>query len=71
MNEINDGGTAFPYVLETEFGNIQNEGMTLRDYFAGQALAGLLATGDYFPNDFSAKEAYKCADEMLKKRGQK
>ena len=43
---INDGGPAFP-VPEMHFGNdtkqsCANQGMTLRDWFAGQALVGLL-----------------------------
>ena len=33
---------AFPYVVSHEDGEVE-EGMTLRDYFAGQALAGLLS----------------------------
>ena len=39
---INDGGPAFP-VAETIHVYGHN-GMTLRDYFAGQALAGILAS---------------------------
>ena len=47
-------------------------GMTLRDYFAGQALIALYATNDWSagPNSFhiDAALAYKLADEMLKER---
>lgn len=44
-------------------------GMSLRDFFAAQALAGLCA----YPHDRRdaeqlAKTAYRCADEMLKER---
>ncbi len=39
-------------------------GMTLRDWFAGQALAGLLARGPA-----KAELAYTYADAMLKARG--
>ena len=47
--------------------------MTMRDYFAGVALQGLLAyaatTGKYAPpDDELAREAYKLADAMLKER---
>ena len=47
--------------------------MTMRDYFAGVALQGLLAyaatTGKYAPpDDELAREAYKLADSMLKER---
>ena len=47
--------------------------MTLRDYFAGVALQGLLAyaatTGKYAPpDDELAREAYKLADAMIKEK---
>lgn len=43
MNEINDGGPAFPEVPGDCNGYEGKSGMTLRDYFAGKALTGLLA----------------------------
>lgn len=42
----------------------QSDGMTLLDYFAGQALIGLAGT----PNNFIAKEAYKIAVLMMQER---
>ena len=53
------------------------EGMTLRDYFAGQALAGNLEQGvendmhSFWWHDSSkiAQRAYAIADAMLKARG--
>ena len=56
---INDGGPAFPVpsVSWKEKGEdcvaIGTRGMTLRDYFAGQALAGMLGGGfaDTIPHD--------------------
>ena len=46
--------------------------MTMRDYFAGVALQGLLAyaatTGKYAPDDELAREAYQLANAMLKER---
>ena len=47
--------------------------MTLRDYFAAEALRGFLAyaatTGKYAPpDDELARESYKMADAMLKER---
>ncbi len=46
------------------------EGMTLRDYFAGQALAGMLANGelDYSEPYQIAGDAYRFSDAMLKER---
>ncbi|WP_407971428.1 hypothetical protein ACJ51O_07975 [Burkholderia pyrrocinia] len=43
MNEINDGGPAFPEVPGDRNGYEGKSGMTLRDYFAAKALAGMLA----------------------------
>ena len=42
MSKQNDGGPAFPVA---DLSKTQCPGMSLRDYFAGQALAGLLAGG--------------------------
>ena len=46
-----------------------NEGMTLRDYFAGQALAGLAACDDFKVPDHMPL-AYEIADAMLEARKQ-
>ena len=66
---------AFPKTPFIEVGTPQN-GMTLRDYFAGQALAGNLEQG--VENDMHsgwwhdsskiAQRAYAIADAMLKAR---
>ena len=55
---INDGGAAFPSLQKVREDKpdgqlhwIQAGGMTLRDYFAGQALAGWIATLDIEPSD--------------------
>ena len=48
------------------------EGMTLRDYFAGQVLNGLSSNTNAFMNTNSETTAdicYSQADEMLKARG--
>ena len=51
------------------------DGMTLRDYFAGQALVGQIAAcaGEtpYPSRDRAAKQAYEYADAMLKARTKK
>jgi hypothetical protein len=66
-----DGGPAFAQGNPEPGGDV---GMSLRDYFAGQALAGILAGGfaDTVPHDSIHPEAdfyaYKYADEMLRQR---
>lgn len=75
-DRIDTGGPAFP-VAETrdQYGNGLQEGssgMTLRDYFAGQVLAGLVA----YPgrqNETNAPEhfarwAYAVSDAMIAER---
>jgi len=66
MTTINDGGPAFPTRYHEDM-----HGMTLRDWFAGQALAGLLACGeahDEHTDSVTAGAAYKMADAMLTAR---
>jgi hypothetical protein len=49
-------------------------GMTLRDYFAGQAMIGVLIAGvdasvdGEAPADFAARAAYAVADALLRAR---
>ena len=47
-----------------------NEGMTLRDYFAGRAMQGMLSenSGIRYPTDELVDFAYKVADAMMKAR---
>ena len=67
MGNPNDGGPAFPH--ETYNGiPVPGSGMTLRDWFAGQALAGFLArSNDGSPSE-TALDAYDMADAMLAAR---
>ena len=64
----NNGGPAFPWAYVGE------KGMTLRDWFAGQALAGICAPlyDDESPTIWKhrefAKGAYMFADAMLAAR---
>jgi hypothetical protein len=60
---------AFPREYRTGGHN----GMTLRDYFAGQALTGLLAgrqPNNAYPLEYLAETSYATADAMLKARGE-
>ena len=59
--------SAFPRVETTPHAHV-DEGMTLRDYFAGQAIAAKGA-GDYFSNADLASDCYKLADAMIAARG--
>lgn len=75
---IDDGGSAFPTTESHESINFPGQrdvyasaGMTLRDYFAGQALAGLLAgewPGKAWKDGGVSKESYEIADAMLAAR---
>lgn len=76
-----DGGPAFPTHLEDQFIQTPNggwgraaeygweskPGMSLRDWFAGQALIGLLAHG-LANKEKIAGHAYDYADAMLAER---
>lgn len=59
---IKEGGPAFPYSFYP--------GMTLRDWFAGQALAGMLGCPlqPQSGPDMYARDAYAMADAMLAAR---
>ena len=64
---------AFPIVIdrETQKANdtnfaIQEEGLTIRDYFAARAMTYTLT--DYESYSIAVKEAYVIADAMMKAR---
>ena len=62
----NTGGPAFPCHPGIE--NPIYDGMTLRDYFAAQAVQGLLASEVNAPLKVFAIRAYAMADAMLEAR---
>ena len=75
MSKIDTGGPAFPCDLTAYDPEVQREmqGMTLRDYFAAQAMQGMLAACTGWSENAQerlAKCSYKMADEMLKEREQ-
>lgn len=71
MSKIDDVGSAFP--MATVDGWVQT-GMTLRDWFAGQALAGICVNDEYWRlnEEYRGKSAselahraYQVADAMI------
>jgi hypothetical protein len=64
------GGPAFPISIPG-CGDNGCPGMSLRDWFAGQALSGLMASHDWrhmYDCDSYAQDAYALADSMLGQR---
>ncbi len=61
--KIDDGGPAFP-------DSLQFSEMTIRDYFASQALANSAVCHSCMTSKERAEEAYRTADAMLKARKQ-
>ena len=68
MTKKPDGGNAFP--AENEANMNGTMGMSLRDYFAGQALVGLTTKniGDPVTSKIVAGWAYEVADAMIAAR---
>lgn len=71
--ERDDGGTAFP--LPVQNGEVDYEGMTLRDYFAAKAMSAMITTaacpcltGLDSVRFETAKGAHEIADAMLQER---
>lgn len=72
-NKIDDGGPAFPNTPTTVKQLDQCNGMSLRDWFAGMAMQGYLATGLYCKHSeivTVAEWSYEAADAMLKARSE-
>ena len=75
MSNTNTGGSAFPRA-GNEWSEMEwveapaQQGMTLRDYFAGEALSsvnlGIGVSDDFYSR--TAKHCYALADAMLKAR---
>lgn len=70
-----DGGSAFPNEGGPNSGLHSNPGMSLRDWFAGMAMQGILAGKASCPElwrdempDVTARQAYEHADFMLAAR---
>jgi hypothetical protein len=73
MNTPNDGGPAFPIVATTgdpRDGVYCANGLSIRDWFAGMALQGLIRHPDAVgeAEDTIAAWAYAAADSMIQQR---
>ena len=78
-SKIDDGGQAFPVPADDKAGWHSQEGMSLRDWFAGQALAGITAglcsdvsngsrAFDRVGFSHAAQDSYNLADAMIAAR---
>lgn len=76
-DERNNGGPAFPTEPRGPIYGGKHDGMTLRDWFAGQALAGLVTMkvlheiarkSGVGSETVTAQAAYEYADAMIKER---
>jgi hypothetical protein len=78
-DKINDGGQAFPFEYDANNASsiVPHPGMSLRDWFAGMALQGMLACPQNYKFEDSgldsgidglSKCAYKQADAMIAER---
>jgi hypothetical protein len=65
MSTIHESGPAFPIVARNE---VYDLGMSLRDWFAGQAMAAILKDYGVDRHDLCAEAAYDMADAMLAER---
>ncbi|AXY83341.1 hypothetical protein [Acidovorax phage ACPWH] len=67
-----DGGPAYPTLMKLGDMAVAEGGMSLRDYLASQALAGMYAAFKHWPrigeHERVANEAYQAADAMLRAR---
>ena len=70
-NILNEGGPAYPQGVDSIMST--QTGMTLRDWFAGQALPAMIAASQDWPQQHYSREAvvnecYAHAEAMLRRR---
>ena len=70
--KINDGGPAFPQndLSTYNMGPAEknNGGMTMRDWFAGQALAALSGVDPNLPGDSASRKVWPGPEELAMRR---
>lgn len=59
---------AFPTNFNMSTFEHDNQGMTLRDYFAAAALQGIVANGEWSSCESLVGDSYRVADAMLQAR---
>lgn len=69
MSKENNGGPAFAASGHPEQQFVQQEGMTLRDYFAAKAMQSVPLALDPNEQALIANASYAQADAMLRARG--
>lgn len=67
---IQDGGYAFPCGPDDKAGWSAEYGMSMRDWFAGQALVGIISAegGERTGSPIAAYRAFELADAMIAAR---
>jgi uncharacterized protein YodC (DUF2158 family) len=69
MKKRKDGGPAFAFSMHPEHGygpsESVNEGMSLREWFAGMAVQGIIYNEGYLNPNSLAREAFAVADAMI------
>ena len=77
MSSKPDGGPAFPVAIPSMPASTldaarTHPGLTMRDWFAGMAMSGMLADRNYNPATYLlAADAYALADAMIEEREKK
>lgn len=71
---MKDGGSIYPAKVFSHFEDdglaiyTMSSGLTMRDWFAGLAMQGIIQAAPKMPDDVIARQAYGLADAMLKAR---
>jgi len=66
-DKVKDGGAAFPGTKEVGYPDYA-PGMSLRDWFAGKAMAAIIAHYGVYELNEDADIAYEYAEKMLRAR---